>query len=150
MMFTTMFTACLIAIALPLSAALPEPVHVDSGLVSGTAGAESDVRVFKGIPYAAAPVGDLRWRAPKPAAKWEGVRTADKFGANCMQRTPNGGGFPPNGGDRSASQMNEDCLYLNVYTAAKTAGDKRPVMVWIHGGALMSGSGAIYEGEELA
>jgi len=154
MMLTTMFsrhlTACLIAIALPLSAALPEPVHVDSGLVSGTAGAESDVRVFKGIPYAAAPVGDLRWRAPKPAAKWEGVRTADKFGANCMQRAANGGGFPPNGGDRSANEMSEDCLFLNVYTAAKSATDKRPVMVWIHGGALTSGSGAIYEGEDLA
>jgi para-nitrobenzyl esterase len=119
-------------------------------MISGTAGADSDVRVFKGIPYAAPPVGDLRWRAPKPAAKWEGVRTADKFGANCMQRTPNGGGFPPNGGDRSATEMNEDCLYLNVYTAARSANDKRPVMVWIHGGALVSGSGAIYEGEDLA
>src|SRR5271163_1673732 len=105
MMSCTMLTrrtAVFLSLLLPLAAALPEPVHVENGAVSGSAGADSDVRVFKGIPYAAPPVGDLRWKAPKPAMQWQGVRAGDKFGANCMQRSANGGGFPPNGGDRSA------------------------------------------------
>ena len=89
---------------------------LDSGTVSGTLSA-ADVRIYKGIPFAAPPVGDLRWRAPKPLAHWEGVRQADKFGPTCMQGNGNG--------------SSEDCLYLNVWTAAKTASEKRPVMVWI-------------------
>jgi para-nitrobenzyl esterase len=80
-------------------------------------------------------VGDLRWRAPKPPAAWSDVRKADKFSAACVQRQPN---------------TSEDCLYLNIYTTAKTANDRRPVMVWIHGGALTGGSGSIYDGEALA
>ncbi|HEX4593963.1 MAG TPA: carboxylesterase family protein [Bryobacteraceae bacterium] len=129
------------AALLPLSAAITEPVHVSDGLVSGIAGSDSDVRVFKGIPFAAPPVGDLRWRAPKAPGHWEGVRAADKFSATCMQRRPN------NAAERA---MSEDCLYLNVYTAAKSAKDHRPVMVWIHGGALTSGAGSLYDGEALA
>src|SRR5277367_2119883 len=140
----------LFAAVLPISAAINDPVPTESGKVSGAPGANPEVQVYKGIPFAAPPVGDLRWRSPKPAAKWEGVRAADKFASNCLQRQANGGGFPPNGGIRPENNMSEDCLYLNVYTAAKTAKDKRPVMVWIHGGALTSGTGAIYEGEELA
>jgi para-nitrobenzyl esterase len=152
MMLTFRTTALTFAALLPLAltAAITEPVKVDTGLVSGTAGLNPDVRVFEGIPYAAPPVGDLRWKAPKPAAKWEGTREATKFGANCMQRAPNGGGFPPNGGIRPEPGMSEDCLFLNVYTSAKSAKDKRPVMVWIHGGALTSGAGGIYNGEGLA
>jgi para-nitrobenzyl esterase len=142
--------ALALAAILPLSAAVTEPVRVENGLVTGVAGATADVRVFKGLPFAAPPVGDLRWRAPKPAANWSGVRAADAFSANCMQRAAGGGAFPPHGGDRSATTVSEDCLYLNVYTAAKAGSDKRPVMVWIHGGAFTSGAGAIYEGEELA
>src|SRR5438094_116014 len=131
------------------SAAVNEPVRTDNGLVSGVVSAYPDVRVFEGIPFAAPPVGDLRWRAPKPASPWTGVRSGDRFSANCMQRSAGGGAFPPYGGDRSAEKMSEDCLYLNVYTAA-AGGDKRPVMVWVHGGALTSGAGAIYRGEDLA
>jgi para-nitrobenzyl esterase len=138
------------AALLPLGAAVPEPVRTGSGLVSGVPGELPGVRVFKGIPFAAPPVGNLRWRAPAPAAKWSGVRAADTFSANCMQRAAGGGGFPPHGGDRSATTMSEDCLYLNVYTTAASANARLPVMVWIHGGALTSGAGAIYEGEELA
>jgi para-nitrobenzyl esterase len=134
---------------LSLSAAVTEPVRVENGLVAGVPGLFPEVRVFKGIPFAAPPIGELRWRAPKPAANWDGVRKADAFSANCMQRAANGGAFPPYGGDRSATRMSEDCLYLNVYTAASSS-DKRPVMVWIHGGALTSGAGAIYQGEDLA
>ena len=132
------------------SAAIPEPIRLDTGLVSGVAGAYADVRVFKGLPYAAPPVGELRWREPQPPAKWDGIRVAEAFSANCMQRAAGGGAFPPYGGDRSATRMSEDCLYLNVYTTAASARERRPVMVWIHGGAFTSGAGAIYEGEELA
>jgi para-nitrobenzyl esterase len=123
-------------------AAINDPVRLDTGLISGATTASPDVRVFKGIPYAAPPVGDLRWRAPKPAAHWEGTRAADQFGPVCMQ-----------GGDQ---KMSEDCLYLNVWTSAKAAGsktsDKRPVMLWIYGGGYTSGSGSqpMYDGEALA
>ena len=146
------FQCPIFILALSLSAlgAIAEPAKTTEGLISGVSGALPEVRVFKGIPFAAPPVGDLRWRAPRPAAKWDGVRAADQFSPNCVQRQAGGGAFPPNGGDRSATTMSEDCLYLNVYTAAKSAADKRPVMVWIHGGAWVSGAGAIYEGEELA
>ena len=123
-------------------------VRVDGGQLSGTTGISSAIRVFKGIPYAAAPEGALRWRAPKAPPKWEGVRKADKFSATCMQ-TPYAEGSPY----RSAEQpVSEDCLYLNVWTGAPSANDRRPVMVWIHGGALTRGSGSTptYDGETLA
>ena len=135
---------------MPASAAIPEPVRIETGLVAGVAGSFSEVRVFKGLPFAAPPVGRLRWRPPQPPSSWDGVRAADTFSANCMQRAAGGGAFPPYGGDRSATAMSEDCLYLNIYTTAASPRDRRPVMVWIHGGALTSGAGAIYQGEELA
>lgn len=119
------------------NAAVDDAVRIDTGLVSGMASATPDVRVFKGIPYAAPPTGDQRWRAPKPAAHWDGIRKADTFSPVCMQGTGTG---------------NEDCLYLNVWTGAKAAGEKRPVMVWIYGGGYYTGSGsqAMYDGEALA
>jgi para-nitrobenzyl esterase len=128
-----------LAASLTALAAIPEPVHVEQGQITGVDGATAEVRIFKGVPFAAPPVGDLRWRAPKPAANWEGVRAADKFSPTCMQRAGN-----------SSRPAGEDCLYLNVYTAAKTAKEHRPVMVWIHGGALTGGAGSIYDGEALA
>jgi para-nitrobenzyl esterase len=126
-----------LAATLPLAAA-NDPVRIDTGLISGVDGAEG-VRVYKGIPFAAPPVGDLRWKAPKPAARWDNVRAADEFGPVCMQRAA-----------RDGAKISEDCLYLNVYTAATSAKEKRPVMVWIYGGALTGGAGSIYNGEELA
>src|ERR1700733_12328785 len=104
-------------------AATDDLVRLDTGMISGTTTGSPEVRVFKGIPYAAPPVGDLRWRAPKPATHWEGTRKADEFGPVCMQ-----------GGNQKAS---EDCLYLNVWTGAK-ASEKHPVMVWIYGGGYTS------------
>lgn len=132
------------------AATIPEPVRTDHGLVTGAAGVMPGVRVFKGIPFAAPPVGDRRWRPPQPAAPWDGVRAATKFSDNCMQRSAGGGAFPPYGGDRSATTMSEDCLYLNVYTTAAAVTARQPVMVWIHGGAFTSGAGAIYQAEDLA
>jgi para-nitrobenzyl esterase len=140
--------AIILAAALPLAAAITDPVRVEQGQLSGVPGTDPDVRVYKGIPFAAPPVGDLRWRAPKPAADWPGVRNADQFSATCMQ-TP----YPEGSLYRSEPQpVSEDCLYLNIWTAAKSASEKRPVMVWIHGGAFTRGSGStpVYNGENFA
>ncbi len=122
-----------------------ETIKVDGGLISGTAA--DGVRTFKGIPFAAPPVGELRWKAPQPVVAWDGVRKCEAFGPECPQAPyPAASLFysPP-------QKQSEDCLYLNVWTAAK-AGDKRPVMVWIHGGALTRGSGAnrTYNGTAFA
>jgi para-nitrobenzyl esterase len=106
---------------------------------------------FKGIPFAAAPVGDLRWRAPKPVLAWQGVRRADKFSASCVQsvvaeRKPWTYEFMTHG------EISEDCLYLNVWTAAKSDVEKRPVFVYLYGGGFAEGSAAVpvYDGEGLA
>ncbi len=139
----------LLLIAAPLFAAVNDPVKLESGSVSGVAGTSPAVRIYKGIPYAAPPVGDLRWKAPKAAAAWTGVKKADTYGTSCMQ-VP----YPDNSpyASENSARIGEDCLYLNVWTAAKSAKDKRPVMVWIHGGALTRGSGSTpnYDGNALA
>jgi hypothetical protein len=111
--------------ALPLAAALHGPVRVESGRLSGIAGSNAAVTVFKGIPFAAPPLGDLRWRPPQPAARWKGVRQAARFSAACMQ-TP----YPAGSLYRLAPEpIGEDCLYLNVWTAANSVRERRPVMV---------------------
>lgn len=104
------------------------------------------VLAFKGVPYAAAPVGNLRWKPPQPPASWQGVREATQYGDICTQIMPN----PDNGiGQYPAS---EDCLTLNVFTQNLNASAKRPVMVWIHGGGFVNGSGSaeLYDGSEFA
>jgi para-nitrobenzyl esterase len=131
-------------VSLALSAAT-DTVKIDSGQIAGTS--SNGVRVFKGIPFAAPPTGDLRWKAPQPVTPWEGVRPADAFGAECMQE-PYAAGSPY---ARAPQPTSEDCLYLNVWTAG-AVGDRRPVMLWIHGGAWTRGSGstASYDGSALA
>lgn len=111
-----------------------KPVKIDTGYVSGVPKDSSGIRVFKGIPFAAPPVGDLRWRPPQPATPWKGVRPAVQFGARAMQGPLFSDMiFRDNG-------PSEDCLYLNVWTPAKSAADHLPVMVWIYGGAFQAGS----------
>jgi len=134
-------------------AAPKQPVRTGSGLVSGVT--ENGVTSFKGIPFAAPPVGDLRWREPRQPAHWQGVRRADQFSHACFQAKT--GAFGPWSAEYIAKDAmqggsSEDCLYLNVWTGAANAGEKRPVMVWIYGGGFTSGSGdvPVYDGAGLA
>jgi para-nitrobenzyl esterase len=109
-------------------------VKTTAGLVQGTAVANGAIRVFSGIPYAAPPVGALRWQAPQAVAPWQGVRDATKAGPGCMQGTVFG--------DIVLPELSEDCLTLNIHTPARTAEDRLPVMVWIHGGGFQAGAGS--------
>ena len=129
-----------------------QAVKTDAGLISGTVINDGLVRVFKGIPFAAPPVGDLRWRAPVPVVPWEGIRKCDIFSPSAMQNKPVPFMMWSKEFMAPEEPLSEDCLYLNLWTAAKNAGEKRPVIVWIHGGAFTGGSGSVplYDGEEMA
>lgn len=120
-------------------------VETQAGDVQGFV--ENNVFAFKGIPYAAPPVGDLRWREPQPAALWQGVLKANAYGHACIQMP---GLSAANGGD--PGPLNEDCLYLNIWTPHSDPSARLPVMVWIHGGAYTFGAGGmlIYNGSPLA
>jgi len=127
----------------------PAPVKVEGGLLQGTF--EDGLAVYTGIPYAAPPVGELRWRPPRPPVPWEGVRTADKFSANPVQVMRSELG-PWTAEYQPQGAVSEDCLYLNIWTAAKSSKEKRPVVMYIPGGAFTGGSGnvPVYNGENLA
>ncbi len=119
------------------------PVRTDSGLVEGVR--ENAAVVFKGIPFATPPVGELRWRPPQTPLPWAGEKKADRFSPVCMQT----GSYPP---DAPAETVSEDCLYLNIWVPVAALKEKLPVMVWIYGGGLENGSAStpLYSGDRLA
>ena len=127
----------------------------ENGIVQGIPAADPRITAFKGIPYAAPPVGKLRWKAPQPAENWEGIRDCSRFGAIAMQETP---GLDPEAFYSKEWHvdpevlMSEDCLNLNIWTPAKNENEKLPVMVWIFGGGLYNGypSEMEFDGERFA
>jgi para-nitrobenzyl esterase len=136
------------------STSLLAPVRTQQGLVQGAPGKVQGITAFKGIPFAAPAVGDLRWRLPQQPASWTGVRDATRYGDVCVQ-PPAPERFPQNSATdipENFTGMSEDCLNLNIWTPAKAAGEKLPVMVWLYGGAYNEGGGnaPFSEGDNLA
>ncbi|WP_026993846.1 carboxylesterase/lipase family protein [Flectobacillus major] len=128
------------------SYAFPVQVQTVNGTIEGEFDVRTNIQSFKGIPFAQPPVGDLRWKAPQPVANWTGVKQTKKFGPRAIQPAIFGDmGFRSDG-------MSEDCLYLNVWTPAKSANDKLPVLVYFYGGGFAAGDGseARYDGENMA
>jgi para-nitrobenzyl esterase len=148
----TRSAAAFAVFALVASAAIPDPVKTASGPVAGVT-LPSGVRAFKGIPFAAPPVGLLRWKEPQPPQPWSAVRNASQFGNVCMQnRAPDRTPVNIAVDLPDSPPMSEDCLYLNVWTNANRASARLPVMVWIYGGAYTEGAGSSphNDGEALA
>jgi para-nitrobenzyl esterase len=137
-------TAAKAGVATAVSGSGGDPIVTTSdGAVRGVAGPGSTVDAFLGLPYAAPPTGNLRWRPPQHPAHWQGVRDATAFAPSCPQN-PNVNPFLPPG------PTSEDCLYLNVYTPTLRHEASRPVLVWIHGGALTQDAGRNYDPAKLA
>ena len=123
--------------------AVGNPILIDSGALQGTKA--TGLALYKGVPFAAPPVGELRWREPQPVKPWEGVRKANAFAPACMQNTVSmPGEVPP--------AVSEDCLYLNIWAPASPGSARLPVFVWIYGGGYNSGSASmpLYWGDRLA
>ena len=135
----------------PAFSSIPQPVRVEGGMVIGVAEPMGGVQVFRGIPYAAPPVGDLRWRPPEPVQPWQGVRQAADFAPEAVQDETQDYNTTSFAYPESQS-VSEDCLYLNIWTAADSVRDRRPVMLWIHGGGFSWGGGGrgAYDGEALS
>jgi para-nitrobenzyl esterase len=129
-----------------------ETVKVEGGLISGTTDPTGDIHIFKGIPFAAPPVGSLRWKAPQPVIPWDGIRKCNAFGPSPMQANPVPFGPWSEEYLIPKEPISEDCLYLNVWTGAHAPNERRPVLVWIYGGGFTSGGSAvpIYDGEATA
>lgn len=146
MKFSRLMSVAFVLI-LPCGAFAADRVTTANGIVETTKPAKDGVRSFKGIPFAAPPVGDLRWRPPQPVKNWEGARKADEFGPRCMQHlAPNADYWFRSTG------MSENCLYLNVWTSAKSNNDKLPVLVYVFGGGFQNGDGSEprYDGASMA
>jgi para-nitrobenzyl esterase len=151
---TLLSAVIILASALSGSASGPDRVRISNGVIEGIGAQKSGVRIFKGIPFAQPPTGALRWKEPQPVANWDGVRKAIQFGPRAMQAPIFGDmAFRSNG-------MSEDCLYLNVWTPAKSGNksgkesgkERLPVMVYFYGGGFVAGDGSEprYDGESMA
>lgn len=138
-------------LCLPAPAALKGPVRTEAGMIAGAPAANPAITVFKGVPFAAPPVGEKRWKAPEAPIAWEGVRQAREFGANCVQTIVDGK-KPWTHEFMAHGLVSEDCLFLNIWTPAQSGTEKLPVFVYLHGGANTEGSGsvAVYDGSGLA
>lgn len=150
------FGLLLLMILVAASAMLPkdifETIDIEGGKISGTVTDDGAVHIFKGIPFAAPPLGDLRWKAPQPVIPWQGVKACDAFGASPMQGNPVPFGPWSEEYLIPKESISEDCLTLNVWTGARSPKDKLPVIVWIYGGGFVSGGTgcAVYDGTAMA
>lgn len=142
MLIKRTLTILFVVLLIPVVSAA-DPVKVEGGLVEGTV--EDGLNVYKGIPFAAPPMGDLRWKAPQPVVPWDGVLKADHFAPACPQML-----FPIPG--MTPLETSEDCLYLNIWAPQTSPGEKLPVMVWIYGGGFAMGATSLpsYSGEQFA
>ena len=131
------------ALCLIAASAWAKPAVIEAGALEGVA--KDGLTIYRGVPFAAPPIGELRWREPQPVVPWQGMRKATSFAPACMQKGVSMPGEKP-------PATSEDCLYLNIWTPAKTADDRLPVMVWIYGGGYTNGSASmpLYWGDKLA
>ena len=147
--YSVLLVAAIACCSIKLLAQQPV-IQTENGAVSGYK--SGDISIFKGIPFAAPPVGDLRWKAPQPVTNWTGILKCDAFSASPMQSKPVPFMMWTEEFITPPDKLSEDCLYLNIWTPAKSAKDKLPVFVWIYGGGFSSGSAAcaVYDGEEMS